>query len=116
MLQSWSSIIIELDSNENSSNEIEEQLLDTCCFMPTIRSDRKKTLLAFLLALSTIYFCALIITIVDERLPDPKNFPPLPDLLLENIEQIPWAFAVTEKLILFEISTLFTVIFLHRHR
>ena len=112
MLNSWSSIIIELDS----ANEIEEQLRDTCCFIPSVRSDRKKTLFAFLIALSAIYFCAVIITIVDERLPDPKNFPPLPDLLLENIEQIPWAFAVTEKLILFEISTLITVILLHRHR
>lgn len=107
-----SSIPIELDL----SNEIEEHSIDSCCFIPSVRSDRKKTFFAFLLALLTIYFCAMIITFVDERLPDPKNFPPLPDLILENIQQIPWAFAVTEKLILLQMITLVTVILLHRYR
>lgn len=95
---------------------IEDQPIANCCFFTSMRSDRKKTLSAFLLVLCTIYFCSFIITIVDERLPDPKNFPPLPDLILENIEQIPWAFAVTEKLILVEMTTLFTIILLHRHK
>jgi len=98
------------------SSEIEDQLIANCCFLTSIRSDRKKTLAAFILVLITIFFCSFIITIVDERLPDPKNFPPLPDLILENIEQIPWAFAVTEKLILIEMTTLIIVIILHRHK
>ena len=97
-------------------DQIEDQLITNCCFISSIRSERKKTLSAFLLAVITIYFCSFIITIVDERLPDPKTFPPLPDLILENIKQIPWAFAVTEKLILIEMITLLTVILLHRHR
>jgi len=100
----------------NDLDLIEDQPITNCCFLTSIRSDRKKTLSAFLLALSTIFFCSFIITIVDERLPDPKNFPPLPDLILENIEQIPWAFAVTEKLILIEMITLIIVIILHRHK
>ncbi|CAF0841854.1 unnamed protein product [Adineta ricciae] len=66
--------------------------------------------------LITIFFSSFVITVVDERLPDPKTFPPLPDLILENIEEIPWAFAVTEKLIVLEILTLIIVIVLHRHR
>jgi hypothetical protein len=98
------------------SDLIEDQPITNCCFLTSIRSDRKKTLSAFLLVLSTVFFCSFIITIVDERLPDPKNFPPLPDLILENIEQIPWAFAVTEKLILIEMTTLIIVIILHRHK
>jgi hypothetical protein len=98
------------------ANDIEDQLIVNCCFLTSIRSDRKKTLEAFFLVLMAIYFCSFIITIVDERLPDPKHFPPLPDLILENIEQIPWAFAVTEKLILIEMSTLIIVILFHRHK
>lgn len=101
---------------EPSQDQIEDRPESTCCLIVSIRSDKKKTFFAFLLALSTVFFCSFIITIVDERLPDPKNYPPLPDLILDNIQQIPWAFAVTEKLILLEISVLVIIILLHRYR
>jgi hypothetical protein len=113
--QEQQSTTIQLESVTNS-NQIEDQPITSCCFLTSIRSDRKKTLSAFLLALSTIFFCSFVITIVDERLPDPKLFPPLPDLILDNLEQIPWAFAVTEKIIITEMTTLILVILLHRHR
>lgn len=96
--------------------EIEEQFHHNCCFLTTVRSDRRKTFVAFVILLFTVFFCSFIITIVDERLPDPKSFPPLPDLILEHIEQIPWAFAVTEKLIVIEMTTLILVITAHRHK
>ena len=99
-----------------SIDQIEDQPESTCCLFVSIRSDKKKTFFAFLLAMSTVFFCSFIITIVDERLPDPKTYPPLPDLILDNIEQIPWAFAVTEKLILLEISVLLIIVLLHRYR
>ena len=103
-------------SYESSHDQIEDRPNSTCCLIVSMRSDKKKTFFAFLLALSTVFFCSFIITIVDERLPDPKNFPPLPDLILDNIQQIPWAFAVTEKLILLEISVLLIIVLLHRYR
>ena len=120
-LSSLNAVRLEVESSMNSGrqtpyDQIEDQPLTTCCLIISIRSDKKKTFFAFLLALSTIYFCSFIITIVDERLPDPKNFPPLPDLILDNIQQIPWAFAVTEKLILLEMFGLLLVVLLHRHR
>jgi len=112
------SIQVESSTIDSSrpSDQVEDQPITTCCFLSSIRSDRKKTLLAFFLVLSAVYFCSWMITFVDERLPDPKYFPPLPDLILENIEQIPWAFSVTEKLILIEMTTLILVIIFHRHR
>jgi len=105
-----------LNPRRTPADQIEDQPMTGCCFVSSIRSDRKKTLSACLLALSTLYFCSFIITIVDERLPDPKNFPPLPDLILDNVKLIPWAFSVTEKIIVIEMVTLITVIGLHRHR
>ncbi|CAF0875469.1 unnamed protein product [Didymodactylos carnosus] len=88
----------------------------SCCILTTLRSDRKKTLYAFLIAVGALMFCSFIITIVDERLPDPKRHPPLPDLILENIPQITWAFTVTEYMIVIDVSALVTVILFHRHR
>lgn len=105
-----------LNNYRTPTDEIEDQLLIDCCCFGTMRADRKKTLSAFLLALCTLYFCSFIITIVDERLPDPKKFPPLPDLVLDNVKQIPWAFAVTEKIIVIEMATLISILVLHRHR
>ncbi|CAF1224416.1 unnamed protein product [Rotaria sordida] len=105
-----------LNLHYTPSDQIEDQPITSCCFACSIRSDRKKTLTAFLLALCTLYFCSFMITIVDERLPDPRNFPPLPDLILDNVKQIPWAFSVTEKIIVIEMVTLITIIVFHRHR
>jgi len=105
-----------LNNYRTPTDEIEDQLLIDCCCFGTMRADRRKTLSAFLLALCTLYFCSFIITIVDERLPDPKKFPPLPDLVLDNVKQIPWAFAVTEKIIVIEMATLISILVLHRHR
>jgi len=98
------------------ADQIEDQPIVSCCCVGSLRSDRKKTLSACLLALTTVYFCSFIITIVDERLPDPNTFKPLPDLVLDNIKQIPWAFSVTEKIIVIEVVTLITIVALHRHR
>ena len=105
-----------LHSHRTPAEQIEDQPIAGCCGVGSMRADRKKTLSACLLVLCTLYFCSFIITIVDERLPDPKLFPPLPDLILDNIAQIPWAFAVTEKIILIEMVTLLAVIAVHRHR
>ena len=105
-----------LHSHRTPADQIEDQPITGCCGVGSMRADRKKTLSACLLALCTLYFCSFIITIVDERLPDPKLFPPLPDLFLDNVTQIPWAFAVTEKIILIEMVTLLIVVALHRHR
>ncbi|CAF1163833.1 unnamed protein product [Rotaria sp. Silwood1] len=105
-----------LNLHHTPSDQIEDQPIAGCCFVSSMRSDRKKTLSAFLLAFCTLYFCSFMITIVDERLPDPRNFPPLPDLVLDNVKQIPWAFSVTEKIIVIEMATLITIIILHRHR
>jgi hypothetical protein len=105
-----------LNIHRTPADQIEDQPMTDCCCIGSIRADRKKTLFACLLALCTLYFCSFVITIVDERLPDPKDFPPLPDLILDNVKQIPWAFSVTEKIILIEILTLITIIALHQHR
>ncbi|CAF1024878.1 unnamed protein product [Didymodactylos carnosus] len=98
------------------SEHIEDRENVNCCIITTLRSDRKKTLCAFLIAIAAAMFCSFIIVIVDERLPDPKRHPPLPDLILDNIPQMKWAFTVTEYMIVIEFSTLVAIIMFHRHR
>lgn len=54
--------------------------------------------------------------IVHERVPDMKRYPPLPDIFLDNVPHIPWAFHMCEitGTVLFVIWT--CVCIFHTHR
>lgn len=54
--------------------------------------------------------------VVHERVPDMKRYPPLPDIFLDNVPHIPWAFHMCEitGTLLFLIWT--CVLIVHKHR
>ena len=61
-----------------------------------ITSDRLKALVAVAYALSSFLISAIVMTIVHERVPDKKVYPPLPDIVLDNIPVIPYSFELCE--------------------
>ncbi|XP_035256387.1 sphingomyelin synthase-related protein 1-like [Anguilla anguilla] len=73
-------------------------------------------------AVSSVYVmlvCGLtsfVMVIVHDRVPDMQTYPPLPDIFLDSVPRIPWAFAMAEAcgLVLFSIWLL--VLLLHKHR
>lgn len=75
-----------------------------------------KTFIAALYASVVLYFCAFMITIVNDRVPDMEKYPPLPDLFLDNVPYIPWAFSASEYIALLLVAVFLIVILTHRHR
>jgi len=74
------------------------------------------------LAFSLCYFVlvtfitAFTMTLVHNRVPDQRAFPPLPDIFLDNIPLIPWAFQLCEWIAL-SLSIIFCgVLLFHKHR
>lgn len=74
--------------------------------------EQKQTGYAFLVT----WITAFVMVVVHERVPDMKRYPPLPDIFLDNVPHIPWAFHMCEitGTSLFFIWT--CVLIVHKHR
>lgn len=75
-----------------------------------------KLLFSITYLVSVCFLTAIVMTIVHDRVPDPTLYPPLPDIFLDLINPVPWAFEVTEMIILFLGTVLFIVLLTHKHR
>lgn len=62
------------------------------------------------------WITAFVMVIVHDRVPDMKKYPPLPDIFLDNVPHIPWAFDMCEVTgtILFAIWLI--VLIFHKYR
>lgn len=54
--------------------------------------------------------------IVHDRVPDMKRYPPLPDIFLDNVPYIPWAFHMCEWTASLLTLIWITVLIFHKHR
>jgi hypothetical protein len=75
-----------------------------------------KTLLSMAYLFVVTWITAFVMVIVHDRVPDMKKYPPLPDIFLDNVPTIPWAFHMCEVtgslLLLIWVAVLLT----HKHR
>ncbi|KAL3199284.1 hypothetical protein MRX96_013943 [Rhipicephalus microplus] len=55
-----------------------------------------KTVVGMLYFLAVTWITAIVMVIVHDRVPDMQTYPPLPDIFLDNVPHIPWAFAMCE--------------------
>ncbi|MEE6515900.1 hypothetical protein FKM82_025018 [Ascaphus truei] len=73
-------------------------------------------------AISCVYvfivfgFTSFVMVIVHERVPDMQTYPPLPDIFLDSVPRIPWAFAMTEMCGVVLCYIWLLVLLLHKHR
>lgn len=75
-----------------------------------------KALLALGYCFVVTWITAFVMVIVHDRVPDMKRYPPLPDIFLDNVPHIPWAFDMCEitGTLLFTIWLI--VLLFHKHR
>ena len=55
-----------------------------------LKPERWKTILAFSYVLLVSWVTAFVMVIVHDRVPDMEKYPPLPDIIIDNIPHIPW--------------------------
>lgn len=80
------------------------------------KPERWKTLLAFLYGLLVSWITSFVMVIVHDRVPDMEKYPPLPDIILDNVPHIPWAFEMCEFTGMILTSLWFIVVVFHKHR
>lgn len=75
-----------------------------------------KLSLSILYMTTALLTTAFVMVIVNDRVPDMDTYPPLPDLILDNLPYIPWAFQLCEITAVCLMTVLSIALFLHRHR
>ncbi|KJH41414.1 hypothetical protein DICVIV_12606 [Dictyocaulus viviparus] len=73
-----------------------DQLIRTVESPDTKEKSLIKLLIAFFYCLSSLLITAFVMVLVHDRVPDMKMYPPLPDIVLDNLPLIPWAFDMCE--------------------
>uniref|UniRef100_A0A1I7ZX19 SAM domain-containing protein n=1 Tax=Steinernema glaseri TaxID=37863 RepID=A0A1I7ZX19_9BILA len=75
-----------------------------------------KLAIAFSYCLLSLLITAFVMVLVHDRVPDMKTYPPLPDIVLDNLPLIPWAFEVCEIIAVCMATFWLGMLFLHKHR
>lgn len=75
-----------------------------------------KTLLSFVYVFGVFMVTAFVMVVVHDRVPEMDKYPPLPDLFLDNMPYVPWAFDACELVGLVLGTMWFTLLLFHKHR
>uniref|UniRef100_A0A8D8RZC7 Sphingomyelin synthase-related 1 n=1 Tax=Cacopsylla melanoneura TaxID=428564 RepID=A0A8D8RZC7_9HEMI len=75
-----------------------------------------KTIIALGYLFVVTWITAFVMVIVHDRVPDMKKYPPLPDIFLDNVPYIPWAFHMCEWTGTFLLVIWVCVLVFHKYR
>lgn len=75
-----------------------------------------KTVLSMGYLFVVTWITAFVMVIVHDRVPDMKKYPPLPDIFLDNVPHISWAFHMCEVTGSLLMIIWLAVLIMHKHR
>ncbi|XP_076834996.1 sphingomyelin synthase-related protein 1 [Brachyhypopomus gauderio] len=75
-----------------------------------------KTVLSLVYVTLVCGITSFVMVLVHERVPDMHTYPPLPDIFLDSVPRIPWAFVMAEACGVVLCYILLLVLLLHKHR
>lgn len=81
-----------------------------------LRPEITKALIALAYLFVVTWITSFVMVIVHDRVPDMKRYPPLPDIFLDNVPYIPWAFHMCEWTASLLTLIWITVLIFHKHR
>lgn len=81
-----------------------------------LKPEAWKALLAMAYFFLVTLITAFVMVFVHDRVPDMATYPPLPDIFLDNVPLIPWAFQMCEFCGCILFSIWFLILVFHRHR
>jgi len=81
-----------------------------------LHPDLIKLFVSYIYMFCVFMLTAFVMVIVHDRVPDMDRYPPLPDIVLDNLPYIPWAFEMCEATAIFLMFVMTIVLFFHKHR
>ncbi|CAH1793415.1 unnamed protein product [Owenia fusiformis] len=106
-----------LDSDSVYSEDGTDMAVDTKCrLLRNPRPEYWKTALSFVYAFTVFLLTAFMMAVSHDRVPDPEKYPPLPDIFLDNMPYVPWAFEICEVIAVIMMSIFGGLLVFHRHR
>ncbi|XP_055710506.1 phosphatidylcholine:ceramide cholinephosphotransferase 1-like isoform X1 [Phlebotomus papatasi] len=83
---------------------------------PRFPKEKWKTFYSFVILVVNFILATVSLSLVHERLPDREKYAPLPDVVLDNIQDMDWALNVSEILIMIGVNSCIILIIFHKHR
>ena len=81
-----------------------------------LKPEYTELLMSFVYMFAVFLLTSFVMVIVHDRVPDMKKYPPLPDIVLDNMPYVPWAFEMCELTGIVLLTAWSITLFFHKHR
>lgn len=103
-------------TTDMTSDEELNKLVESGQDVLNSRFETKRCIISFAYLFISCYFTALAMAIVHNRVPDMSIYPPLPDVILENLPLVPWAFKASEIIMILNFIFWCLILVFHQYR